>query len=128
MVPVVANTAWTDAQGLPAAGWRFHQAPQCDIMSAEPQWFFYEQPVRGQSSWKKMTDARIIARLEEAVKNNEGRVAYDWLEDGEHYAHYVMDLVNMMQYNVTNQTARSILRVAGIPPHFADCGLAMHCV
>ena len=76
------------------------------------------------SLWSEQLE--VIARLEEAVKNNEGRVVYDWLENGKHYAHYVMDLVNMMQYNVTLQTARSIMRVAGIPPHFADCGLAMH--
>ena len=95
-------------------------------MSTEAQWFYFEQPVRCPSSWKKTTDDVVIARLEEAVKNNEGRIAYDWLQDGKHYAHYVVDLVNMAQYNVTRRTARSILRVAGIPPDFADCGLAMH--
>ena len=103
----------------PTAAWHVHQAPACDIMSIEVQWFFFNEAY-GQSRWVKMADETIIARMEEAVKNNETHIAYDWVEDGKHYSHYVVDLKNMMQYNVTLKTARSILRVAGIPPPFDD--------
>ena len=91
---------------LPETGmyWRLHTAPSVEVKGEGIRWYWNDN-----GGWKLMTEVNMT-RYEEAFTQGLALFKWEWQN-----CTYHTDLVEFMQYNLSQRVARSVMRVKGAP-------------
>ena len=91
------------------------RAPAHFTLTKNVQWFYFDNN-DGRECWFVIQNVATVELLEHAVELNLSRISYERVNSNGQAIAYEVDMVNMVQWNTTSGTSRSLLRVIVSPP------------